>query len=227
MQKFHIHTEGKDQGPFSITELKELRITRETKVWFEGAENWMDASEIEELKDIFKSIPPPFKKVEEIEITKVVEPNLVNGNKYENPKNQSKKGKSTLIIIAVALLLGIGGLVFLNQQSKQAEIERQLEDQRIKIQEQEKIEADRRAALEKKKREEEAAQRKAELESLKYELDQAVTNLRAARIRLNEIQQFQFLRTAQEKQQQVQEQLEVIRSWENEVDRLQNEVNNF
>ena len=62
---------------------------------------------------------------------------------------------------------------------------------------------------------------------MKYEYDQAVTTLRAAKIRLNEIQQFQLLRTASEKQQQVQAQLESIRSWENEVDRLKKEIDKY
>lgn len=63
-----------------------------------------------------------------------------------------------------------------------------------------------------------------ELESLKSKYNQAITNLRAAEIDLNEIQKFQLLRTASEKQQQIQEQLQYIRSWENEVDRLKREI---
>jgi|DEB19_MinimDraft_2_1074335.scaffolds.fasta_scaffold127999_1 hypothetical protein len=55
-------------------------------------------------------------------------------------------------------------------------------------------------------------QRKAELQSLNYDYDQAITNLRVAKIRLEEIQKFQLLRTVSEKQQQVQVQLETIRS---------------
>ena len=129
--------------------------------------------------------------------------------------------------MVLLLVGGLGTFIFINQQAKQAEIQRQLEEQNIKIQEQEKIEAARLAEEERQKRAANAAQRQAELESLKYDYDQAVTNLRAEKIRLNEIQQFELLRTASEKQQQVQRQLETIRSWENEVDRLQKEINKY
>ncbi len=69
-----------------------------------------------------------------------------------------------------------------------------------------------------------ASQRQLELESLYYELNQAITNLRAAEIRLNEIQEFRLLRTPSKKQQQIQQQLEYIMAWENEVDRLKMEI---
>ena len=59
MSKFHIHKDEQQQGPFTLDELRDLKITRETMVWFEGEDNWKAAVEIEELKEIFKSIPPP------------------------------------------------------------------------------------------------------------------------------------------------------------------------
>ena len=132
-----------------------------------------------------------------------------------------------IVVIAVLVLGGLGTYLYTNQQAKQAEIHRQLEEQRAKIQEQEEIEA---ARLEEQQRQESAAnaaQREAELEILKYERDQALTNLRAARINLEEIQKFQLLRTAAVKEQEVKDELEIIRAWENEVDRLQKEIDKY
>jgi len=228
MQKFYIHKDDQQQGPFSTNELKDLKITRDTMVWFEGADNWKKAIEVDDLKEIFKSIPPPIQTNQP-----VIPPPLVDKKPKEVSKPtvdaKPKKKNTTLIIIVIAVLLvgGLGTFIYTNQQAKQAEIQRQLEEQNLKIQEQEKIEAARLAEEQRQKRAANAAQRQAELESLNYDYDQAVTNLRAAKIRLDEIQQFQLLRTASEKQQQVQGQLETIRSWENEVDRLKKEINKY
>jgi hypothetical protein len=228
MQKFHIHKDDQQQGPFSTDELKDLKITRDTMVWFEGAENWKKAIEVDDLKEIFKSIPPPIQTN-----TPVTPPPILDKKPEEATKpiidNKPKKKNTTLIIVVVAVLVFgvLGSFLYTNQQARQDEIQKQLEEQRAKINEQEQIEAARLEEEQRQKRAANAAQRQAELESLNYEYDQAVTNLRAARIKLEEIQQFHLLRTASEKEQQVQEQLETIRAWENESDRLQKEIDKY
>jgi hypothetical protein len=228
MQKFYIHRDDQQQGPFSKDELKDLKITRDTMVWFEGADNWIKAIEVDDLQEIFKGIPPPIQTN-----SPVTPPTLVNKRPKEDNKviidNKSKKKNTSLIIVVVAVLVlgGIGTYLYTTQQAKQAEIHQQLEEQRVKIQEQEEIEAARLVEQQRQERAANAAQKEAELENLKYERDQAITNLRAARISLEEIQKFQLLRTAAEKEQQVQDELEIIRAWENEVDRLQKEIDNY
>jgi hypothetical protein len=49
MQKFYIHRDNQQQGPFLKDELKDLKITCDTMVWFEGADNWIKAIEVEDL----------------------------------------------------------------------------------------------------------------------------------------------------------------------------------
>ena len=61
MKTFFLFIDDEQQGPFNLEELKTKKITRTTKVWFEGLEDWNNAEEIEELKSIFVSIPPPIK----------------------------------------------------------------------------------------------------------------------------------------------------------------------
>jgi len=236
MQKFYIHKDDKQQGPFSTDELKDQKISRDTMVWFEGADNWKKAIEVDNLKEIFKSIPPPLQTN-----SPVIPPPLVDNKPKEVSKptvgEKPMKKKIPIIIVFIVTVLLIGGLgtfIYTNQQAKQVEIQQQiaeqrkvLEEQNTKIQKQADIEAARLAEEQKQKRAADAAQRQAELESLKYEYDNAVTTLRAAKIRLDEIQQFQLLRTASEKQQQVQAQLESIRSWENEVDRIKKEIDKY
>jgi hypothetical protein len=62
MNKFYF-SDGEDQfGPFSIDELKNKKITKDTLIWYEGLDDWKKANKIEELSMLFKSIPPPIKK---------------------------------------------------------------------------------------------------------------------------------------------------------------------
>lgn len=212
---FFIHKDDQEQGPFTSDELKDLKITRETLVWFEGAEDWKKAVEIDELQEIFKSIPPPFvdKKTEDV-------------NKSINEEKPSRK-KNDLILVVFLILLngGLGSYFYIIQQAKEVEILLQIEAVKIKIQELEKIEEKRVA--EEQKMAETASQRQLELQKLNYEYNQAITNLRASEIRLNEIQKFKLLRTGSEKQEQIQQQLEYIMGWKNEVDRLKNEIDNY
>ncbi len=214
MSKFYIHIDGQQQGPFTTDELKDLKIARETMVWFEGEEDWKKAIEIEELQEIIKSIPPP-----------LVDKEIENEKKLIDKEKPSRKKKGLTVVVFVILLIGaIGSYWYIIQQAKQVEMLRQIEEQKIKIQELESIKADRLAEEQKQKIDAIAFQRQLELESLNYELNQAITNLRAAEIRLNEIQEFRLLRTPSKKQQQIQQQLEYIMAWENEVDRLKMEI---
>jgi uncharacterized protein HemX len=200
MPKFFIHKDDEQQGPFTTDELKDLKITRETMVWFEGADDWKKAIEIEELQEIFKGVPPPFQTNQPEIPTPIEDKQIIEKSKSTVDISLKKKNTSLIIIIIAVLVIGsIGTLLYLNQQ---AEMHRQLEVQQAKIQQQ-------------------------ELESLKSKYNQAITNFRTAEIELNEIQKFQLLRTASEKQQQIQEQLEYIRSWENEVDRLKKEIDKY
>ena len=226
MSKFYIHIDDQQQGPFTTDELKDLKIARETMVWFEGEEDWKKAVEIEELQEILKSIPPPLVDKKNEDAKKSID--------IEKPSR--KKIGLTLAVFVVFLIGAIGTYWYIIQQTKQVEMLRQIEEQKIKIQELEVIKADRLAEEQKQKKlaEEQkqkidaiALQRQLELESLYYELNQAITNLRAAEIQLNEIQKFRLLRNASKKQQQIHQQLEYIMAWENEVDRLKMEIDKY
>jgi hypothetical protein len=229
MSQFYIHIDDEQKGPFSLEELKAQQITRDTMVWFEGADNWKKAGEVAELKEIFTAIPPPLQKGPLVVPPPLVGNKNIKAGKPTDGEKTTKKSKMTLVVVLAALVLVgvVGVIVYSKQQGVQPGIQRQIEEQNARIQQQADIEAARSAEEEKQKEAANAARRQAELQNLKYEYDQAVVNLRAAKIRLNEIQQFQLLRTASEKQQQVQAQLESIRAWENEVERLRSEMNKY
>lgn len=58
--KKYFYTDGTHNlGPFTIDELREKKITRDTKVWYQELGDWKKASEAPELEDLFRFAPPP------------------------------------------------------------------------------------------------------------------------------------------------------------------------
>ncbi len=193
MKIYFVHINDVQSGPFNKEELKELGITKETMVWYEGIEFWVCAGEIAELTDVLKVIPPPL--ISSVNHSKLVEQNVSKAEPEqkdltsETKKNASNSSKSYLTgAIALVLLIGFFVFIYVDQKSKQEELQYQLELQNAKLLEQERIEEERKA-------EELRAQRAAKLSALRTEYDQALTNLRAAKMKMDEINEFRLLRT--------------------------------
>ncbi|MDP3359531.1 MAG: DUF4339 domain-containing protein [Lutibacter sp.] len=111
MKKYFYIFEGNKIGPFSFEELKNQNLTRETKVWFYGLDNWTTLSEVDELKSITNSIPPLLKVAKPKEIqnnnnTKNDIPERVIENKPSKNKGNLKRGIIVTIISIIILLLG-------------------------------------------------------------------------------------------------------------------------
>ncbi|KAA5826254.1 DUF4339 domain-containing protein [Algibacter amylolyticus] len=60
---YYYENAGQKNGPLSKEALKG-KISKDTLVWREGLENWIKASQLPELKDLFKNEPPPFPSTE-------------------------------------------------------------------------------------------------------------------------------------------------------------------
>jgi hypothetical protein len=172
IKKYYIYKDNQQKGPYSFEELKDLNISRDTMIWYEGLETWIKALEVEELKEIFKSIPSP------IQTDKAIPPPYVerisNSNKDLKPVPIYKKKKSIIAIgVLLFFLITFGVITLYNKFTKQDEIVTKQdeivikqEDQNAKIKELEKIEASRNAEQLMKKRSEEAAQKQKELQLL-------------------------------------------------------------
>jgi hypothetical protein len=87
--KHYFYTDDIDKfGPFSLEELAEQKLTRQTKVWFFGLNKWTSISEIEELKSIVNSIPPELPRTEEnIHVNKIVPPKLPGAQERDPDTN--------------------------------------------------------------------------------------------------------------------------------------------
>lgn len=102
--KKYFYTDGTNNfGPFTLEELGEKNITRETKIWFQELGEWKPAGTVPELTDIFKLVPPPITK-----------PNS-NFNCLENLNNQKPPKtwlvESILVTLFCCLPFGIAGIV--------------------------------------------------------------------------------------------------------------------
>ncbi len=231
MRKYHIFLDQIEQGPFTIEELKGRKIDKNTLVWFEGQEDWMEASEIDDLQDLLKSIPPKIKKgIPPVPVQQKLKSNNIDLSKIR--PFYLKKSFYLFLTVGVLILAFIYYLYInnLNQailEDKIREenfnnslINKELDIQNEKIQQQENIENERTEN-------ENLKARKIELRNLRIEYEQAILNLEYANQELDEIKKFKVLRTADEKQQQIQSQLEIIREYELQVERLKKRINSF
>ncbi len=62
MKKYYLTDGLNNFGPFSLDELRQKNITKESNIWFEGLQNWEQAGSIPELNELFKSTPPPLNR---------------------------------------------------------------------------------------------------------------------------------------------------------------------
>ena len=59
IKKYFVAQGSNKEGPYSIEELTKKGITDQYSIWTEGMENWLNAQEFAELKDILQRSPPP------------------------------------------------------------------------------------------------------------------------------------------------------------------------
>lgn len=131
--KKYFYSDGKDKfGPFSKDELKELFSSRDTLIWYYGLEDWVPLSQIDELKEIYYSIPPDFfpvqmRKVKQTpdspqrSIKETEQKNISNNEKTElvNENLQINKSKHNyrFVIILGGFIVIVLAVIFSLRQS--------------------------------------------------------------------------------------------------------------
>ncbi len=97
----YYYTDGKERfGPFSLEELKDKPITKETLVWKEGLPDWVSANTLSDFNFLFV----------ETEIKSSAEPNAPTKSiPLSAPKNWLVE--SVLVTIFCCLPLGIVGII--------------------------------------------------------------------------------------------------------------------
>ena len=61
MKKYYIHQNDRQEGPFSLEELKVKHLTGETPIWHEGLPEWTTVKNLAEVNVLIPVAPPPFK----------------------------------------------------------------------------------------------------------------------------------------------------------------------
>jgi len=123
MRKYYIYIDGKEEGAFSIEDLKERKIGRDTMVWFNGLDKWLKAEHVEELKQLFEALPPkltsppPFITPPTPERT--LPPPFTGTNNVQNEVSIPKNNRNIYWIIGLLLLslFGFGVWYFMAQSS--------------------------------------------------------------------------------------------------------------
>src|SRR6478672_2616615 len=62
MDDYFYHDGNEQFGPFTLEEMKEKTLKRETPVWKKGLADWTRAKDLPELNSLFENIPPAFQK---------------------------------------------------------------------------------------------------------------------------------------------------------------------
>lgn len=103
MKKF-FYTNGTDKiGPFTLEELKYQNLSRDTKIWFYGLENWTPLTEIEELQSLINSIPP---KLPNLDKESTHGTNIVNetSQNFSSTRRNLKKGAIITVVLASLII---------------------------------------------------------------------------------------------------------------------------
>ncbi|GAB6008254.1 DUF4339 domain-containing protein [Dysgonomonas reticulitermitis] len=112
MKFFYVIINGQQQGPFSLDELKEKGIQKDTLVWSEGMSDWQPAGDASELKSLFGVMPPPVPNAPSSKPQAI--PTIKRVNKPLSqpvlPDKKKKTGK-TIGLVILGIVIGFIGLV--------------------------------------------------------------------------------------------------------------------
>ncbi|WP_372472437.1 DUF4339 domain-containing protein [Capnocytophaga sp. ARDL2] len=114
MKIYYYEQNGKQQGPVAKEDLRgNIRST--TLVWTEGMADWVEAKEIDELKELF-STPPPLK----------------NGKSKSNIQVLFEKNKNLIVICSTMVVLFFIGIAIFNSTTNENEILKRKQQDLIK-----------------------------------------------------------------------------------------------
>ena len=61
MKKYYIHQNDRQEGPFSLEELRSKHLSGDCPIWYDGLPEWTTVREIAEVNELIPVAPPPFK----------------------------------------------------------------------------------------------------------------------------------------------------------------------
>ncbi len=95
-------------GPFSLEQLQEKSINRDTLIWYQELGDWKKAETLPELEGYFKTVPPP--------LSKATTPPAYNARANNDSSNKMPPKtwllESVLATVLCCLPFGIVGIVY-------------------------------------------------------------------------------------------------------------------
>lgn len=108
----YFYTDGTNKfGPFSKDELRNQKISRRTKVWFYGMDNWLELSDVPELNDLIISIPPEI-KTKYISDKSNEKKSVINQIRQKLPSINKKKHTASKWFIGTIITLVVSFLIY-------------------------------------------------------------------------------------------------------------------
>ena len=236
MKKYYLHNGTESSGPFDLAELQMKQITATTPVWFSGMPDWKTAGEIDELQFILKVVPPPIKLVQPIAPKEEIK--VEKSEEIIEEKNSKIMGlnKNAFYIVSIVIVLIMGTVILTilqenrrmdfeeknnktERENRQFELqEKEIQEQKQRISEQEKLEEER---LDKERK----AVINTKLSENQIKQIEYQTRLEDAQNKLVRATQFQFFRTAEEKNAEISAIQSDIAHFNDEMQLLENERN--
>jgi hypothetical protein len=199
--KFYLLHYGNKVGPLTREELKTNAKTRYDLVWFEGQLDWMPLNKIMELTDVCNAIPP----------SPVIEESDEDDGGIGNWFHKNFKIVAGIIIFIIVWLL------FFELPRRNAMVEKRQAmakyEQELRIQEQDRI------------RQIEEEQRKKEVAIATKKLSELNVQLGVAQDRYSRANEFHFLRTSEERENDLKRALSEIEQIEYQRNELLKFIN--
>ncbi|AWG22400.1 hypothetical protein FFWV33_13135 [Flavobacterium faecale] len=239
MNSYFLHNGTDSIGPFTVEELKTMNLKSSTPIWSQGMPDWTTAAEIAELKPLFTVTPPPIKKIipapEPAFSPLVVEAEIIEPVKHKKSKRIFGLNRSVFIFVAFFSVLIIASYCLSlyqdsrreaselkNEQTEKNNVQyrlqqKEIEEQKIQMEIQQKIEADR---MLKEKKE----MLNAKILANNDLLATANSNFEIAKKKLDEASNFQFFRSEDERYQEIALEQKQVSYWKKEVENIINDT---
>jgi GYF domain 2 len=203
--EYFISEGTKTLGPFTKEELKQQKISG-SRLVFTDETNWVEAKTIPDLADLFKRVPPPppppvqNQQGESKKQEPVYQAAAPKAATQTNTSTEKKGSNSWLYGVLIVLGLGGGGTVMYNQQQEKQHLQDEIQSRNMQEQEE-------NARKERERQEMERAKKRQEIETAKQQIRSQIANLTTEygvqRDNLSKASEWEFLRTAQERENQI------------------------
>lgn len=218
MKHYYYVIDEVQRGPVSFNELKKIKISKQTMVWYEGLTNWAEAGDLEELVDLWITIPPPLKK--KLPVYTTTRNTKAKSFVLDNRSKALVGGFLAIIVLVIFFSFSNRETTVLHQQTRANtqmlnEQQRIIDEQNQKIAEQERIERER---LDQKQREE----RQKVINELVFNLKSARKYREESIRHLNDVSAFKLLRSSGERNRQINKASQIVAKWEIKINEIEN-----